>query len=431
MIQTAQRIQVIDSVRGIAVLGILLMNIPFFSLPEITATNLEIRHEYSGWNYYIWWIVEMFFHGSMRGLFSMLFGASMVLITSSNNSDGLSLADVYYRRLLWMFLFGLIHGFFLLWPGDILYAYAICGMFLFPFRLMRVRWLILLAGVLLTLLTIKITITEKAPLQLKKEAMAILAKDTSQQALNEEEKEMLEKWQAYTKKESPESKRKLVEEEIGIFKGGYAEIFRYLAGITVILESEWMYHVQFFDCFIFMLIGVALYKNGILTGRKSSWTYLAMAGLGYLIALPLGYQELSAKVDSRFDAIAILEQTPVHWIEIKRLFLTLGHLGLILWVYRLGWFRLVFDWLGSAGRMAFTNYILQSILCGLLFYGFAGNLFNTLERYEIYLVVLAIWVFQLLSSRIWLHYFRMGPLEWVWRSAIYGKWQAIREVRFH
>jgi len=73
MVHSAQRIQVIDSLRGMAVLGILLMNIPFFALPEHTAMNLEIRQEYSGWNYYTWWIVEMFFHGSMRGLFSMLF----------------------------------------------------------------------------------------------------------------------------------------------------------------------------------------------------------------------------------------------------------------------------------------------------------------------------------------------------------------------
>ena len=424
MVHSAQRIQVIDSLRGMAVLGILLMNIPFFALPEHTAMNLEIRQEYSGWNYYTWWIVEMFFHGSMRGLFSMLFGASMMLITRSEGAHGLQAADVYYRRLLWLFLFGLIHGFLLLWPGDILYAYAICGMFLFPFRLMRARWLLLMAGVLLILLTVKITLTENAPLQLKKEASAILSRDTSRLAPTESERALLDKWQEYFKKESLESKQKLVQEEIGIFNGSYAEIFSYLAGITVILESEWMYHVMFLDCFIFMLIGIALYKNGVLTGQKSRSVYLAMAGIGYLIALPLGYLELSTKIDTRFDTIAILEQTPVHWIEIKRLFLTLANMGTFLWIYKMGWFRSIYDWLGSTGRMAFTHYILQTILCGLLFYGFGFGLFNALERVEIYLVAVAIWVFQLAFSRVWLLHFKMGPLEWVWRSAIFWKWQA-------
>jgi uncharacterized protein len=137
------RYQSIDFLRGIAVLGILLMNIPSFSFPSFPYQQFT---DYTGINYRSEIFVTVFFEGTMRGLFSMLFGASCMLILSKNND--VNSIDIYYRRLLWMFLFGLFNFYILLWDGDILYSYAICGLFLFPFRKVEAKYLIITGLVL-------------------------------------------------------------------------------------------------------------------------------------------------------------------------------------------------------------------------------------------------------------------------------------------
>ena len=124
-VRQKSRIQVIDTIRGIALLGILLMNIPYFANPEVYAFNLNGRNEYSGPDYYTWWIVEGLFSGSMRGLFSLLFGAGVILLLErlERGSNATAAADIYYRRLLWLFLFGLINAFIFIWPGDVLHTH--------------------------------------------------------------------------------------------------------------------------------------------------------------------------------------------------------------------------------------------------------------------------------------------------------------------
>ena len=137
------RYQSIDYLRGIAVLGILLMNIPSFSFPSFPYHHFT---DYTGINYRSEIFVTVFFEGTMRGLFSMLFGASCMLILSKD--DNVKSIDIYYRRLLWMFLLGLFDYYILLWEGDILYSYAICGLFLFPFRKVEAKYLIIMGLVL-------------------------------------------------------------------------------------------------------------------------------------------------------------------------------------------------------------------------------------------------------------------------------------------
>ena len=79
--------------------------------------------------------------------------------------------------------------------------------------------------------------------------------------------------------------------------------------------------------------------------------------------------------------------------------------------------------LSPVGRLAFTNYLMQSILCGLIFYGFGFGLFNQLQRYELYFVVAGVWLFQLVFSHIWIRMYAIGPFEWLWRSAAKWEWQ--------
>ena len=131
-----ERIIILDSLRGIAILGILMMNIPGFGLPAPVSYGDPSVLQETGINFKTWYFIDWFLEGSQRGLFSMLFGAGMILFISrlEKRTDGLWPADYFFRRQLWLLVFGLFNAFVLLWFWDILFQYAICGMILFVFR---------------------------------------------------------------------------------------------------------------------------------------------------------------------------------------------------------------------------------------------------------------------------------------------------------
>jgi uncharacterized protein len=124
-----------DIIRGISLCGILLMNIVGFGLFKAYMDPTNSGGS-TGWNLDAWWTTSMFFEGTMRGMFSMLFGAGIILFTdrSPDKNQGNNVTDLFFRRLLWLLLFGIIHCYLLLWDGEILYCYAIVGMFAFSFR---------------------------------------------------------------------------------------------------------------------------------------------------------------------------------------------------------------------------------------------------------------------------------------------------------
>src|SRR6478735_2526570 len=144
-VATADRIKSIDTIRGVALLGILLMNIPGFGM-NWDYYYYSFWGPRSGWDYQTFRAVEVFFSGTMRGLFSMLFGAGMILfMTNKKEVPGQpSVAIYYYRRLLWLVFFGLINAFVILWEGDILFYYGLFGMVLFVFRKTSPKWLLVI-----------------------------------------------------------------------------------------------------------------------------------------------------------------------------------------------------------------------------------------------------------------------------------------------
>lgn len=426
-VQSTERIHVLDAIRGFALLGILLMNIPYFAFPEETVSNLNIRNEYSGLNYYTWWIVNLFFEGSMRGLFSMMFGAGMILLTTrlSNNAMIDSAAEIYYRRIIWLLVFGLIDAYIILWPGDILYSYAICGLFLFPFRSMKPKYLLIVAGILMVLFTIKVTYQRGGPLRNKIAAEAILKKQLPPGRMTLDQKETVDKWKGFQENQKLENKKKAVTSDVRKTKGSYATLFSHYAEVNTFLQTNEFYQSTFLDCLIFMIIGIAFYKLQILTGERTMKFYFLMSLIGYAIAFPLVYYKLNIALQAKFDVIKISEKSALFTYEIRRLFLTIGHLGTLMICYKSGVFRFIFNIWAKVGQMAFSNYLIQNMMGGLIFYGFGFNYFNELERYQLYLVVPCIWLVNVLFSYIWLHYFRMGPFEWIWRSLTYWSIQPI------
>ena len=150
----SERIVLLDSLRGIAVLGILMMNIPGFAMPVAAYFNPTLSN-FSGTNFYAWYGVEWFLEGSQRAIFSMLFGAGMLLFVSrlEDRTTGLMPAEYFIRRQLWLLVFGLFNAYVLLWFWDILFHYAIFGIMLFAFRRLKPKHLLIAAAACLVLQT--------------------------------------------------------------------------------------------------------------------------------------------------------------------------------------------------------------------------------------------------------------------------------------
>jgi len=178
------------------------------------------------------------------------------------------------------------------------------------------------------------------------------------------------------------------------------------------------------DIWSMMLIGMALFKLGVLSAERPSGTYLRMMLAGYGIGIPLNSLTAWLIIRSNFDPVTqgLLGCT----YDAGRLSVALGHLGLVMLMCRSsGW-----DWLtsrlGAVGQMAFSNYVMHSVICSVIFTGYGFAMYGRWQRYQVYYVVAGIWVFQLIVSPMWLQHFRFGPLEWCWRSLTYWKKQPMR-----
>jgi uncharacterized protein len=176
-----------------------------------------------------------------------------------------------------------------------------------------------------------------------------------------------------------------------------------------------------------MFLGMAFFKMGILTGVAPVKVYWGMCIVGLGIGLVLSHFKIQQLVDAKFNWFEYTKKSKFELYELSRTFRSVGILGLLMLLYKSGLFKWLFEIMRPVGQMAFTNYLMQSFLCGLFFYGVGFGMFGKLQRYEIYYVVGAVWAIQIIYSNIWLHYFRFGPLEWLWRSLTYWKKQPLRK----
>jgi uncharacterized protein len=176
-----------------------------------------------------------------------------------------------------------------------------------------------------------------------------------------------------------------------------------------------------------MFLGLAFFKLGIIQGESTLTTYVVMTVLGLGVGLFISFLRLQSFLAFDFNFFEITKNTNFAFYEISRFVRAIGIFGFIMVLYKSGWFKWLFSLMRPVGQMAFTNYLMQSVICGILFYGVGFGLFGKLQRYELYYVVASIWVFQIIASNIWLRYYRFGPMEWLWRSLTYWKIQPIKK----
>lgn len=416
----AERITALDTLRGFALLGILLMNIVPFGMHGAAYTDPTVTGGATGANLAVWAVLHVLAEGKMRCLFSMVFGAGVILLTSRLEARGSS-ADIYYRRTLWLLLFGVAHA-YLLWLGDILYPYALCALILYPFRKLPARTLLRIGGAILLLSAlayIGLGFKTRETIAQGRAAEQAAARGDKLTPEQEEARKEFEEWRKFHRP-SPAELAKDAEE----WRGGVASVLQARAREVFFFHSKPFYHPFFWDVWSMMFIGMGLMKLRVLGAERPLRQYIAMALIGYGIGIPVNSYTAWLIVRSNFDPAMHAFANSTY--DIGRLSIALGHLGMVMIFCQRGWLGELLSRLGAIGQMAFSNYILQSVICAFVFTGYGFGLYGRLQRYELYYVVAAIWVLQLIVSPVWLRYFRFGPLEWAWRSLTYWKRQPLR-----
>ncbi|HEY5809431.1 MAG TPA: DUF418 domain-containing protein [Povalibacter sp.] len=415
----ADRIGMLDTTRGIAVLGILLMNIVGLGLPDAYEDPTNWGGA-TGANLAAWRITSLFFEGTMRGLFTLLFGAGALLFLQRHTTQSYGqpgAMKLYYRRTVLLIAFGLINAYVLLWEGDILFYYGVIGLVLHAFRKLSTRWLLITGLAILAIPTV-VKIMDRADyIALQERAETAESLRESGQPLNAQLRFAIDELRWTNESHKPS----LDEQEIAIQQvaRGYASAARYFRTRTMYLETYFFSEYIFAEFLGMMLIGMALLKLGVLTGEASHRTYLAMAWAGYLLGSAVNLWEIQRLESSDFSVPAIMDSYVTY--DLGRVLTTAGHVGLIGLLWQSAWFAGAKRQLGAVGQMALSNYLSQSVLCLFVFTGAGLGWFGQLQRYQLYYVVAAIWLMQLLWSSWWLQRFQFGPAEWLWRTLTYGR----------
>jgi uncharacterized protein len=379
------------------VLGILVMNIQDYSMINAAYSNPTAYGDLTGPNWRVWLLSHIFADQKFMTLFSMLFGAGIVLFTTRAQSKGVQQAGVHYRRTLWLLLFGILHGYGL-WRGDILYAYAVCALLVYLFRGLPPKRLLSLGFVSLAICSVLYLLIGMSIPSWPTEDVVAMTEDF---------------WMPTNDQ---------IAEEVAAYSGSYSEQMTHRIPTTMGMQTGAFFFYFLWRAGGLMLIGMALYKLGVLAAEFTTRFYLALMVVGFGIGIPL----ITYGVDRHihygwsFEYSFFLGSQFNYW---GSLFVATAYLGSVMLAVRCIKSRRLWEPLAATGRMAFTNYIMQTVLCTFIFYGHGLGLFGTVERTGQILLVMGIWILQILVSWLWLRYFRFGPLEWLWRSLTYWRVQ--------
>ena len=410
------RIESLDVLRGFALLGILLVNIVAFGLvssafldPGIYLTPI------GGIDYIVWAFIELSSEGAMRTLFSILFGAGVVLfVTGSTAKSGW----LHYRRNFWLLVFGLINAYIFLWPGDILVTYALSGFVLWFVRNWKARSLLILATFLILIGSLQ-NFAMKSTLEIARDAAEEMKISISKgEEFSEETAEWAQGWIDY--EEDNQAEIDNIPNEIKKRTSSYSSAYEY----NLEKANEMIYFVLpfflFLDALMMMVIGMALFKLGVLDGGRDIKFYIRMMYVGFLTGISINAYEVLLITNSNMD---IIETNPYFRFtyHFGRLFMGLGYLGLVILLIKIEKLESLRFRLACVGRMALTNYLMHSVIALFIFTGAGLGLLGKFSWSQLYLFVLLIWVIQLYISPLWLKYFYFGPVEWLWRLLTYLK----------
>ena len=384
-----KRILSLDILRGVAVLGILIMNIQSFSMVSAAYLNPTAFGDLHGMNKWVWILSHALADQKFLSIFSMLFGVGVILFCDSIERKGYRPVRFYYRRLFWLFTIGLIHG-YLFWQGDILVAYAICGSLVFIFRKVSPITLVVLGVIILAIPSFNYWLFGKSMEMWPPEAIENLKMTWAPGA-------------------------EAIASEIESLIGGFGAQLQWRIPETFKMETFIFLILLGWRSLGMMMVGMALFKWGMFSvgWSKRSYAYIALA------AFIVGFTLISIGVNKNFAAGWSVEYSMFfgwQWNYIGSIFVAIGYVAIVMLLTR--YFRM--GLLANVGKMALTNYLMMTLVCSIIFYGLGFGLFGSVDRTGQISIVIAIWILLLFFSWLWLRYFYMGPVEWLWRYLTYG-----------
>ncbi|WP_420140523.1 DUF418 domain-containing protein [Sphingomonas sp.] len=402
------RVIAIDAVRGFAVCGILVMNVVAMGLPLGAYVDPNVAGGARGADLAAWALAYVLADGKMRALFSMLFGASLLIVTDAAEGRTPGPARTHYARMGWLFAFGMLHA-WLVWYGDILVEYALCGAILFVAR----RWppaALGYAALLLLGWEVARNLIQWGDLA----ALHILATGPGAPP------DAVRAWGDIL--DWARSGGGTAAGELRLYRGGFADVFAIRASMTAMIQFRFM---PFWlpATLGFMALGMLLYRVGFWTIGWSVRAYWIAVVAG-LCALALHVPLAQLQIARGFDPVTrpLAEALGM----VLRPFAALGYAAALILLVRARGGGALVERLAAAGRMAFSNYLGTSLIVTTLFYGYGLGLFGQVSRAQLYWIVAGQWCLILGWSKPWLARFRYGPLEWLWRSLARGRLQPIR-----
>ncbi len=397
------RVFVLDVLRGIALLGILMVNMPVFNSPMAVLIG-DMRLWSDPVNMQASWFIDFFFHGKFYVLFSFLFGIGFYFFLRKVDEAGKTIVSVFRRRLLFLLIFGILHIVFL-WYGDILFIYALFGFVMTWFRNKSDRTVLLWA---IGFLVFPLVLTGLMVLMIQF-AMGI----------PEAAAEMEAGFQA-----SELQLLAMADRAMEVYASG--SFFQILS----IRLMEYAYALG--GILTFFPFVLAMFLTGMLAGRRG---YLQNSGKNVRFFKKLFWLCLPIALASNWLLASFIPVASHVHPDVTTIYMLLGfaiggpsmafvYISLVVFALHKGYFSWLAKKLAITGRMALTNYLTQSIICTTLFYSYGFGLYGKVDIIQGIFITLAIFVVQVIWSQYWMKRFRFGPMEWVWRSLTYNKMQA-------
>lgn len=398
-----ERIEVVDVLRGLAVGGILVGNMQWFSGYGMRPPALAV--DVSTLDHVVTFIVHFLIEGKFYSIFSFLFGFGFALQIARAEERGDTKASVFKRRLFWLLVIGLLHA-YLLWAGDILSIYALVGFVLLLFRKKSNEALLKWAFILVLIPIATYVLLYCAFVMFAPPDVAASVQDAQ-----------LNQWTRMTELVS---------------HGSYVEIIRdynardYIIGRYLGL----IFQMRLPKILAMFLLGMYAYRIGVFQNppqhrvliRRVLIYGLSIGVIGNILMAWLAGNE-AAFPPSAGGALGVIG----YGFGVPAL--ALGITALILTIWQSDPGQRVLSFLAPAGRMALTNYLMQTVICLAIFYGFGFGLFGHFYALQATLIALAIFAAQIVISSVWLRFFRFGPMEWIWRQLTYRQRLPLRKTR--
>lgn len=426
------RIPSLDVLRGIALLAALFVSIWVFG-GFSNNQQKQLLLQSHDWNHRLHVTVELLLNGKMRAIIAIVFGAAMLLFLSKNCIGKAPANDRFINRQLWLIIFGLVNAFIFLWTQDILFHLGIMGLLLFPFIRLSSRGL-LIAAILTTLIysgkiywnysdhkkayskNVKLTALEnkfKTDSIAKAKKGAIAKKDT----LSKLQKQDKGEWEGILGSMKPDVKKdEGTKKEMR--KTSYGKVWNYLVPRIQEREAQWTYTTGIWDFAGMIFLGMLLYRIGFFNDGYSRNKYFILGLLCLTGGIVFGLYRLHYHHVALQDYLKFIMHYALPYnffFPLERAFMALAYTSFVMYFLSAGVFMNIWKGFAAAGKLALTNYLLQSIICTVFFYGYGMGYYGMLTQLQLYFFVLEVIIVQVVFSILWLRYFTYGPAEWLLR----------------